>query len=59
MPYISIISASVRMGRKSHCIALYFKNYLTENNIATVEIFDLVEYNFPLFEERLKLQKIL
>ena len=59
MPYISIISASVRMVRKSHRVALYFKNYLTENNIATVEIFDLVEYNFPLFEERLKLQKIL
>lgn len=45
------------MGRKSHCIALYFKNYLTENNIATVEILDLMEYSFPLFEERLKLQK--
>ena len=57
MPHISIISASVRTGRKSHRIALYFKNYLTENNIAIVEILDLMEYNFPLFEERLKLQK--
>ncbi len=57
MSHISIISASVRTGRNSHRIALYFKNYLTENNIATVEILDLMEYNFPLFEERLKLQK--
>ena len=57
MPHISIISASVRTGRKSHRIALYFKNYFTENNIATVDILDLMEYNFPLFEERLKLQK--
>ena len=57
MPHISILSASVRTGRNSHRVALYFKNYITENNIATVEILDLMEYNFPLFEERLKLQK--
>ena len=57
MPHISIISASVRTGRNSHRLALYFKNYLTENNIATAEILDLMEYNFPIFEERLKFQK--
>jgi NAD(P)H-dependent FMN reductase len=57
MPHISIISASVRTGRNSHRIALYFKNYITENNIATVEILDLMEYNFPLFQERLNFQK--
>ena len=57
MPHISIISASVRTGRNSHRLALYFQNYLTENNIATAEILDLKEYNFPLFEERLKLQQ--
>jgi NAD(P)H-dependent FMN reductase len=57
MPHISIISASIRTGRNSHRAALYFKNYLTENNLATTEILDLKEYNFPLFEERLKMQK--
>lgn len=57
MPHISIISASVRTGRNSHRLALYFKNYLTENNIATAEILDLMEYSFPIFEERLKFQK--
>ncbi|HXU27418.1 MAG TPA: NAD(P)H-dependent oxidoreductase [Bacteroidia bacterium] len=57
MAHISIISSSVRVGRKSHSVALYFKNYLTENNLATSEILDLMEYNFPLFDERLKYQK--
>jgi NAD(P)H-dependent FMN reductase len=57
MPNIAIISSSVRTGRKSHRIALYFKNYLEANNFATVDILDLKMYNFPLFEERLKYQK--
>lgn len=34
-------------------MAKYFKNYLEKNNIATAEIIDLKDYNFPLFEERL------
>ncbi|MBO9570721.1 MAG: NAD(P)H-dependent oxidoreductase, partial [Chitinophagaceae bacterium] len=51
---IKIISASVREGRNSHRVALYFSKYLLDNNIATVEILDLKEYNFPLFEERLQ-----
>lgn len=54
MPHISIISASVRTGRKSHRVALYFKNFLEERKLATVEILDLKSYNFPIFEERLK-----
>jgi len=57
MPHIAIISSSVRTGRKSHRVALYFKNYLEANNFATVEILDLKTYNFPLFDERLKYQK--
>jgi NAD(P)H-dependent FMN reductase len=57
MPNISIISSSVRIGRKSHRVALYFKKYLEENKLATVEILDLSIYNFPLFKERLKYQK--
>lgn len=56
MPHISIISSSVRTGRNSHRVALYFQNYLTENNLATCEIIDLQLYQFPLFDERLRLQ---
>ncbi len=55
MPKIAIISSSVRKGRKSHNVALYFKNYLTQNQLANAEIIDLAEYNFPVFEERLRL----
>lgn len=57
MRKISIISSSVRKGRNSHRIALFFKKYLEEHKLATVEILDLARYNFPLFEERLKYQK--
>lgn len=54
MKNISIISASVRKDRNSHRVALYFKNYLEENNIANTKIIDLKQYDFPIFEERLK-----
>ena len=57
MKHIAIISASVRSGRLSHRVALYFKRYLEENNLASPEILDLKEYNFPVFDERLRLQK--
>lgn len=56
MPAIAIISASVRTGRHSHRVALYFKKYIEENNLATVEILDLNDYQFPVFNERLKFQ---
>jgi NAD(P)H-dependent FMN reductase len=57
MPHIAIISSSVRTGRASHRVALYFKNYLLINKLATVDIIDLNEYQFPVFDERLKFQK--
>ena len=57
MTQIAIISSSVRIGRDSHRVALYFRKYLEEKNIAEVEILDLKQYNFPLFDERLKYQK--
>lgn len=56
MLHIAIISSSVRVGRVSHRVALYFKNYITENNLATVEIIDLKELNFPVWDERLSMQ---
>ncbi|MFM6924250.1 MAG: NADPH-dependent FMN reductase [Ferruginibacter sp.] len=57
MPTIAIISSSVRTGRASHRVALYFKNYLETNELATAELLDLDEYRFPVFDERLKFQK--
>ena len=51
---IAIISPSVRKGRNSHRVALYFADLIKENNLAKVEILDLLKYNFPLFNERLK-----
>jgi NAD(P)H-dependent FMN reductase len=57
MPHISIISSSIRTGRKSNRVALFFRKYLEENGLASVEILDLSKYNFPLFDERLRYQK--
>jgi NAD(P)H-dependent FMN reductase len=57
MLHISIISASVRTGRNSHRVALYFKNFIEEKKIASVEILDLNEYAFPIFNERLMYQQ--
>ena len=54
MTHIAIISSSVRRERKSHSVALYFQDYLKENNLATAEILDLKEYNFPIFEDTIK-----
>lgn len=51
---IAIISASVRLGRKSHRVALFFKNYIEKNALATVDMLDLNEYQFPIFDERLQ-----
>jgi NAD(P)H-dependent FMN reductase len=54
MCHISIISSSIRTGRKSHNVALYLQKYVKENKLATAEILDLKIYNFPVFEERLQ-----
>ena len=55
MPHIAIISSSVRTGRKSHRVATFFKKYIEDNYNATAEIVDLMEYQFPIFSERLRL----
>ncbi len=41
---IVILSASVRVARNSNRVAVYFKNYIKENNLSDVEIADLNEY---------------
>ena len=56
MPHIAIISSSVRSGRMSHRVALFFKKFIEVQNLATVEILDLNEYQFPIFSERLRKQ---
>lgn len=57
MEKIVIISSSVRRGRKSHRVALWLSRYLIEYVHTGVDIADLMEYNFPLFDERLVLQE--
>jgi NAD(P)H-dependent FMN reductase len=57
MKKIAIISSSVRRGRASHRVALYFRNYLMDNNLADTDIIDLQQYNVPVFDERLKYQE--
>jgi NAD(P)H-dependent FMN reductase len=57
MTQIAIISSSIRAGRNSHRVALFFKRYLEDNCIAKAGILDLKDYNFPLFEERLQFQE--
>jgi NAD(P)H-dependent FMN reductase len=53
---IVIISSSIRTHRESHRAALFFKKFITENNLASAEIIDLLELDFPLFHERLSHQ---
>ncbi len=50
---IVIISSSVRTGRMSHRVTLFFKKFIEERQIGSVEIIDLLEYNFPVFDERI------
>lgn len=57
MYHISILSSSIRTGRKSHNVALYFQKYISDNYPVTAEILDLKAYNFPLFEAPLQYQK--
>lgn len=56
MDHIAILSSSVRLKRNSHRVALFFKMVIEEKKLATAEILDLNEYQFPIFNERLKLQ---
>ena len=53
MTKITIISASIRKGRNSHRVAIYFQKYLQDDGLADTIILDLDSYGFPLFEERL------
>jgi chromate reductase len=50
---VTILLASVRTGRMSHRVALFFQSFLESNHIASVTMADLAAYRFPVFEERL------
>jgi NAD(P)H-dependent FMN reductase len=54
---IAIISSSVRIGRQSHHVALFFKQFIESNQLASVDLLDLMEYQFPIFDERLSKMK--
>lgn len=54
---ISIIVASIRNERKSDRVALYFKQFIQNKELATVQLLDLDVLDFPLFHERLKYQE--
>jgi NAD(P)H-dependent FMN reductase len=57
MAHFVILSSSVRTGRASHRVALYFQQYMAEHQLGTTEILDLNQYQFPIFDERLQYQK--
>ncbi len=58
MKKIAVLSSSVRDGdRLSHRVALFFKKYLQEKQLADVTFLDLKEYNFPVFTEQFGYQK--
>ncbi|CAN5347350.1 NAD(P)H-dependent oxidoreductase [soil metagenome] len=57
MKNILIISSSVRKGRKSHNVALYFKNFIEANKYGNSEILDLAAMQLPVFDERLRFQE--
>lgn len=54
---IEIISSSVRIARNSHRVALYLQRYLQVNKLGNAGMLDLNEFNFPVFDERLRLMK--
>jgi NAD(P)H-dependent FMN reductase len=54
MPHILILSASVRIGRRSPRVALHLAKAIAARGQATSELIDLAELDFPIFHERLK-----
>lgn len=48
---LTIISASTRIGRQSHRVALGLNNYFQSFDKLDVTVVDLLEYQLPMFEE--------
>jgi len=53
---VAVISSSVRIGRNSHRVALFLEKFISRNYHAIVDLIDLDEFQFPVFDERLRLQ---
>jgi NAD(P)H-dependent FMN reductase len=53
---ILVITASNRENRNSPRVSLFLKKFIESHYEASVNIADLQEYNFPIFQERLKFQ---
>ncbi len=48
---LTIISASTRIGRQSHRVALGLEKYFQRLDNLTIQVVDLLEYQLPMFEE--------
>jgi NAD(P)H-dependent FMN reductase len=49
--HITIISASTRINRQSHRVALALQKFIETQEIHSAEVLDLAEFNFPMMEE--------
>lgn len=49
--HITILSASTRLNRQSHRVAIALKKAIEAEGIHSAEILDLAEYQFPVLEE--------
>ena len=49
--HITILSASTRLNRQSHRVALALERAINQHGEHTAEILDLAEYQFPMLEE--------
>lgn len=56
MFYIPIILGSTRRGRQSAKVARFVADRMKRNDRIETEILDLLEYDFPIMEERLRLR---
>ncbi len=49
--HIAILSASTRINRQSHRVALGLERIINEGGLHTAEVLDLAAYQFPIMEE--------
>ncbi|MCX6826773.1 MAG: NAD(P)H-dependent oxidoreductase [candidate division Zixibacteria bacterium] len=56
MFYIPIILGSIRRGRQSPKVAHFISERMQQTGKIETEILDLMEHNFPMMEERLRLR---
>ena len=54
--YIPVILGSTRRGRQSPKVARFIAERMRRSGKIETEILDLLEYNFPMMEERLRLR---